>query len=156
MRSIGSIVAAAIVIGTTPLNAQTAEPPARDRLTYDVGAGVSRFGPHAFGGLEASMNRWLAIRGEGLFSPQSEQNLPGSGLTSIAMSAVLSPPDHPRVRVSPYAFGGYALSLGQGRGPQFGPLAGAGIRFRVGKVQPFIEARAHHRIGVPLSLGIRF
>lgn len=154
MRLVGSIIGAAAIMTAGPLSAQITEPVARDRLLFDVGAGMSRYGPHAFGGLEASMNRWLAVRGEGLFSLQSRQDWPDYRFTAVAVSAVLSLPTDSRV--SPYLLGGYAVSMSQGMSPRVGPLGAVGLRFRLGKVQPFIELRAQHRIGAPLSVGIRF
>ena len=149
-----SIAAAAILVVAASLSAQITEPVARDRLSLDVGAGMSRYGPHAFGGLEAAMNRWLAVRGEGLFSLQSRQDWPDYRVTAVAVSAVVSLPTDSRV--TPYLLGGYAFSMSQGLSPRAGPLGAAGLRFRLGKVQPFIELRAQHRIGAPMSVGIRF
>lgn len=145
---------AIIAVTASPLLSQTVEPITRDRLTFDVAGGMSRYGPHAFGGLEIAMQRWLALRGEGLFALHSRQSWPEYRHTALSLSAVVS--YKPGARVSPYLLGGYGLSVSRGSEPRLGPLGGGGLRFRFGRVQPFVEVRAQPRIGVPLSFGIRF
>ena len=56
------------------LRAQTdAQPP--DRKAF-AGGTVMRYGPAAFGGLEMAMNRWLALRAEGMASLQQRNDWP--------------------------------------------------------------------------------
>jgi hypothetical protein len=154
MRIMSAVtVVITLVSAGTPAVAQTIEQP-RDVWTLDVGTGMSRYGPHVFGGLELSMQRWLALRSEGLFGLQSRENRPGYRLTALSLTGVLS--FRGAARISPYLLGGYAVSASQGFGPKVGPLGAAGLRFRVGKLQPFIELRAQHRVGVPISIGLRF
>ena len=154
MRVASSLLAVALVISAVPLTAQTSDSTPPDRVRFDVGGGMARFGPHAFGGLEMAMTRWLAVRSEGLFTMQSRRDWPDYRFTALSLSGVVSYKSD--ARVSPYAFGGYALSASQGFQASLGPLAGGGLRFRVGRVQPFLEMRWQHPIGTPMSLGIRF
>jgi hypothetical protein len=101
-----------------------------------------------------AMNRWLALRAEGLVSLQQRNDWPDRFLMSVSLSGVAS--FRSDKRIAPYVFGGAVYSQSRLIGPGLGPLGGAGLRFRFGAVQPFVEIRAQHRIGVPLSIGLRF
>lgn len=156
MRILTSIILVAVMTTGAPaaLVAQSSDTSFSRKMTFDVGTGLSRFGPHAFGGLEFSMQRWLSLRAEGLFSMQSRETWPGYRLTAASLTGVFS--FRSGARVTPYILGGYALSASRGYAPGLGPLGAAGLRFTFGKLQPFIELRAQHRIGVPMSVGFRF
>ncbi|MGH7679568.1 MAG: hypothetical protein ACRENU_13950, partial [Gemmatimonadaceae bacterium] len=150
MRVASSMLAVALVISAVPLAAQTSDSMPRDRVRLDVGGGMSRYGPHAFGGLEVAMNRWLAIRGEGLYSTQTGGKRPQLfQYTALSLSGVVS--YRSDERVSPYIFGGYVVAVSSGFQAGVGPLGGGGLRFRVGRVQPFLEMRWQHPIGTPVS-----
>ena len=144
-------VAAAVALLSAPLSAQSA--PRSDRFTFDVGAGVSRYEPHAVVGLEAAMNRWLALRGEVLFT-ELHLGLPSSRYTALSVAGVTT--WRRDARVTPYALAGYTGFGVQGFGAETGYLAGAGLRFRVGKFQPYAELRAQRGIGMPITFGLRF
>jgi hypothetical protein len=143
----GTVLPAQATTSLTP-------PPTADRRTFDVGGGMSRYGPHAFGGLEMAMNRWLAFRGEALFSTRDGPQDRDYRSTALSLTSVLTL--NREARVAPYVFGGYGASVSQGHQLGFVPLGGAGLRVRVWRIQPFAEVRAHRGLGVPISLGLRF
>ena len=154
MRVPAPFAAAVILLGAAPpLCAQAGDEQTTVRSEF-LGASMMRFGPSAFGGLEYAMNRWLALRIEGLVSLQQRDNWPDRWLTSFSLASVYSM--RANKRVSPYLFGGFAYSMSRHFAPELGPLGGGGLRFRAGKLQPFVEMRAQHRIGAPLSIGLRF
>lgn len=152
MRIQASAVAAAVlVLAVAPLHAQ------RDvgfEWTPFVGGSLSRYGPGAIGGLEMAMNRWLALRADGFVSVQRQNRVPDRHLAAVSLSTVVAL--RSESRFSPYFFAGYAYSASRYLPPGGGPLGGAGVRFRFGAVQPFVELRGQHRIGMPISLGLRF
>jgi hypothetical protein len=153
MRIPEAVVAATVLlVGAAKLQAQTPHTPL-ERTPF-AGASMTRYGPAVLGGLEMAMNRWLALRAEGIVSLQQRDTWPDRYLTAFTLSGVLS--FRSESRVSPYFLAGAAYSASRHFDPDAGALGGAGIRFRFGKLQPFIEARAQHRIGVPISLGLRF
>jgi hypothetical protein len=157
MRRYRLVLAAGLVCAATaPLSAQAAQPAPLDRVSFDVAGGMSRYGPHAFGGLEVAMQRWLALRGEALYGHAVNPRWLGHRYAALSLSGVVSLPT--KARVTPYLFGGYAVSASQGYQIGLEPIAlgGAGLRFRFGKLQPFVEVRAQHRIGTPISIGFRF
>jgi hypothetical protein len=157
MRRYRLVLAAGFICATTAsLGAQTAQPAPIDRVTFDVAGGISLYGPHAFGGLEVALQRWLALRGEGLYSHSMKERWARHRYAALSLTGVVSLPT--QGSVTPYLFGGYSVSVGQGYGMGLErvPLGGAGLRFRFGKLQPFVEVRAQQRIGVPISIGFRF
>jgi hypothetical protein len=115
---------------------------------------MSRYGPGAVGGLEVAMRRWLALRADGFVSLGLHNRVPDRDLVALSLSGVVAL--RSESRISPYVFAGYAYSASRYLPPGGGPLGGAGLRFRFGKLEPFVEVRSQHRIGVPLSLGLRF
>jgi hypothetical protein len=124
-----------------------------DRKVF-AGGSVMKYGPAAFGGLEMAMNRWLAIRAEGMASLQQRNDWPDRFFGSVSLSGIAT--FRADTRLAPYVFAGGAYSMSRHLAPGLGPLGGAGLRFRFGAVQPFVEVRAQHRIGAPLSIGLRF
>jgi hypothetical protein len=145
----------ALSLGASTSGAQHAEADSPGRLSFDVASGLSRYGPHAMTGLEYAMNRWMATRADLFFGLRNWTNDPNpSRLTAVSVAGVLSTPE--TFRITPYLLGGYGLSASQGLRPEFGPLGGVGVRFRLGKFTPYVETRAQHRVGVPISVGIRF
>lgn len=148
-----SVAAFVLLSAAAPLCAQSSDEPTKVRSEF-LGGGLMRFGPSAFGGLEYAMTRWLALRVEGLVSLQQRDDWPDRWLTSFSLSSVYSM--RADKRVSPYVFGGFAYSMSRHFAPDFGLLGGGGLRLRLGKLQPFIETRAQHRIGAPISVGLRF
>jgi hypothetical protein len=147
-----SVVLAAVL--AAPLAAQEASSPP-SRVTIDLAAGMSRFGSHTFGALDVSMKRWLAFRTELLFGGQDRPEGPSSiraAMLTLGGVATLAPGK----RVTPYVLGGFSSSALQGDGFDVGPMAGAGIRLRIRGIQPFLETRVQHRLGAPISFGVRF
>jgi len=156
MRVRSCFVGLAIVsLGISPATAQDVVPETARRLSFDVAAGVSRYGPHAATGLEYAMNRWLAARTDVYFSLRNWTTFPAaSRLTAVSIAAVASAPE--RLRMTPYLLGGYGISASQGFRPELGPMGGVGLRLRLGRFSPYIETRAQHTVGVPISIGVRF
>ena len=137
-----------------PVRAQDVSRDSTRSLSLNVSAGLSRYGPHGITGLEYSMNRWLAARGELFFGRNWTNDPVFSRMTAVNVTAVVSAPEI--ARVTPYLLGGYGLSFSQGIGPTLGPIGGGGLRFRLGRISPYIETRAQRLVGVPISVGIRF
>ena len=133
------------------LRAQTGQAPQHKAF---AGGSVIKYGPAAFGGLEMAMNRWLALRAEAMASLQQRNDWPDRFFGSVSLSGIAT--FRTDTRMAPYVFAGGAYSMSRHLAPGLGPLGGAGVRFRFGAVQPFMEIRAQHRIGVPLSIGLRF
>lgn len=52
------------------------------------GGGMSRYAPHAFGGLEVAMKRWLALRAEGLYALHTKETFPERRHTAVSLSGV--------------------------------------------------------------------
>jgi hypothetical protein len=152
--SVGAALLSLTILGR-PLTAQAESTATSSNTTslYAAG-GVMRYGPHALIGLELSTARFpLAARVEGMVALRPEAELSRMFIAGL-LGAVL--PIRPTGIISPYLLGGVALSQSRHLGPQAGPVGGMGMRFRVGSMTPFVEARAQHRAGVLLSLGIRF
>src|SRR5688572_6372317 len=104
MRRYPLVLAAGLVCAASaPLAGQTAQPAPLDRVSFDVAGGVSRYGPHAFGGLEVAMQRWLALRGEALCSHALNPKWPGRRYAAVSLSGVLSLPT--KAPLTPYLFG---------------------------------------------------
>ena len=154
MRAAGAGLAF-ILLASVSLPAQTTIPAEPDRLKFDVGGGVSRYGRHGFGGLEVAMNRWWALRTEALFGQERQRE---NGLyyrsTALSLTSVLT--YDREARVTPYLFGGYSLAASQGYRLGFNPLAGAGVRVKLAGWEPFLEARTQQGVGRRLSFGVRF
>jgi hypothetical protein len=153
MRILESVVAVTVVfLAAAPLHAQS--PGDGVDWTPFAGGNMSRYGPGAVGGLEMAMKRWLALRVDGVVSFQQQPTVPDRHLAALSLSGVVALSSGSRV--SPYFFAGYAYSASRHLPPGGGPLGGAGVRFRFGRFQPFVELRSQHRIGIPISLGLRF
>ena len=156
MRVASCFLAVALMsLAATPLMAQDLPADSSRRLSLNIAGGLSRYGPHGSTALEVSMNRWLAARGEVFLGVRNWTSYPSaSRMTALNVAAVVSAPE--RFRITPYLLGGYGISASQGFSPEFGPLGGGGLRFRLGRFNPYIETRAQHRVGVPISIGVRF
>ena len=155
MRVRSCFMAVALVsLAGAPVSAQDVPGDSSRSLSLNASAGLSRYGPHVTTALDYSMNRWLATRGELFFGRNWTNDPMFSRMTAVNVAAVVSAPEI--ARITPYLLGGYGLSFSQGIGPTFGPLGGGGLRFRIGRISPYIETRAQRLVGVPISLGIRF
>ena len=159
-RCVAFSVAAALAISAlaSPLRGQTPAAPAppSSRVSFDLGAGAMRYGPHGFLGLELAVPRWpVALRVDGLVGVASAHDVPGRGFGAIGASVIL-PLRLTGTRLSPYVIGGAAASFSHHLAPAFQPVAGAGLRLRLGGVTPYFDVRTVPRGGVPVSVGIRF
>ncbi|HYC51444.1 MAG TPA: hypothetical protein VEB19_10090 [Gemmatimonadaceae bacterium] len=156
MRVRTCLVALSIVcLGGSASEAQQAATEVPDRVSFDVASGLSRYGPHAITGLEYSMNRWLAARADVIFGLQNWTNDPNpTRLTAVSLAGVLSTPE--KFRITPYLLAGYGVSASQGFRPELGPLVGGGLRLNFGRFKPYVETRVQNRVGVPISIGVRF
>jgi hypothetical protein len=152
MRTAAVALAMVTLAAAAPLSAQSDGP--TDRFSFDVAGGMNKFGPHAFGGLEMAMNRWLSLRAEALYSQREHQTLSGTHTTAASIGAVAAL--NRDGRFSPYILGAFASSASQGFALQHGAIAGAGLRMRFGSVQPFLEYRQQRLLSQPLSIGLRF
>lgn len=155
MRVRSCFLAIALVSLVSP--AVAAQDVARDStrsFSLNVSAGLSRYGPHGITALDYSMSRWLAARAELFFGRNWTNDPMFSRMTAVNVAAVASAPEI--ARITPYLLGGYGLSFSQGIGPTTGPLGGIGLRFRLGRISPYVETRAQRLVGVPISVGIRF
>lgn len=151
MRVLQRAILAAITLAAAPLAAQDTG----TRVRMDVAGGMMRYGPHAMVGIELSSPRFpLAARVDGVVGVAPEHDIPGRKFTALMLGAVL--PFNANGRVSPYLLGGATLSASRYLDPAVGGVAGGGARVRIGKVNPFVEARAQHRVGPIMSLGLRF
>ena len=154
---VGSYLVALTLASTlaTPAAAQSPSPLQRDVLSFDLGAGVSRYGPHVLGGLEVSMNRWLAARADLLAGVHTEDTFYAARhLTAFSVAGVVSTP--PAWRITPYLMAGYGVSASRVFSPETGPLVGGGLRLRLGRVSTYAEVRGQHRTGTPITIGLRF
>ena len=151
MRVLQRAILAAITLAATPLAAQDAG----TRVKMDVAGGMMRYGPHAMVGLELATPRFpLAARLDAVVGVAPDHDVPGQRFTAVMLGAVL--PFNANGRVSPYLLGGATLSASRHLDPAIGGAAGVGARLRVGKLSPFVEARAQNRAGPVVSLGLRF
>jgi hypothetical protein len=125
------------------------------RLSFDLAAGVMRYGPHARAGVELAGRAWpVAFRLDGLFGPAPAHEVPGGAFVSATAGVVV--PIRPEARLSPYLLGGAGVSLSRHLAPRLGLAGGAGMRLRLGRLTAFADARVQPRAGVPLSIGVRF
>ena len=145
---------ALVSLVSSPVAAQDVAGDSTRSLSVNLSAGLSRYGPHGITALDYSMNRWLAARTELFFGRNWTNDPMFSRMTAVNVAAVVSAPEI--ARITPYLLGGYGLSFSQGIGPTPGPLGGVGLRFRLGRISPYVETRAQRLIGVPISIGVRF
>lgn len=159
-RCVTFTVPAALAISAlaSPLRGQSPAAPAppSNRVSFDLGAGAMRYGPHGFAGVELAAPRWpVALRVDGLVGVAAAHDVPGRGFGAIGASVVL-PLRLTGTRLTPYVVGGAAASFSPHLAPAVEPVAGAGLRLRLGGVTPFLDVRTAPRGGVPVSLGVRF
>ena len=150
-----SVVALAASLVASSASAQSEGPVSLTRpLSFDIGGGVMRFGPHAMLGLEWRTTRLpFSLRADALLASSAHET-PGGSFGAAGLSAVL--PLWRDARLSPYLLGGASTTFSRHLDPEVRPAIGAGLRFRLGGVSAFVDARTMHRGGVPLSIGLRF
>jgi hypothetical protein len=131
--------------------AQAEAPP---RLSFDLAAGVMKYGAHTRAGMELAGRAWpVALRLDGLLGLAPAHEV---GRTFVSATAGLVVPIRPEARLSPYLLGGAGVSLSRHLAPGLGLAGGAGMRLRLGNLTAFADARVQPRAGVPLSIGVRF
>lgn len=124
-------------------------------ISADVAAGMMRYGPQvALGATISSPRSWIGARVDLMLGVAPAHEVPGTNFMAATAAGVL--PIHPTRRVAPYLMAGAAVSQSRFLPPAIGAVGGAGVRFDLGVLRPYVEGRAQHRVGPSFLVGFRF
>jgi hypothetical protein len=151
-----AVLLACLAALPVPVAAQVSLPDtARIDVSTDVAAGMMRYGPLvALGATLSAPHSRIGARFDVMFGVAPDHEIPGRRLVAATAAGILRLPS--ARYAAPYLLAGADVSLSRYFEPAVGPVAGTGVRFPLGALQPYIEGRFQRRAGFSMLLGLGF
>jgi hypothetical protein len=151
-----AVLLACCVALSHPVAAQSSvRDTSRIAISSYAAAGMMRFGPQfVLGATMAAPRSRIAARFDLTLGVAPAHEVPGTQFMAATAAGVF--PILTARRVAPYLLAGAVVSQSRYLETAIGPVAGTGIRFQLGALRPYVEARVQQRTGLSTLLGITF